>query len=487
MAQTRREFLRSAAGSAAALLTSQLPLGSVLAQSPRPNILWLIAEDLCPDLGCYGNALVHTPNLDRLASEGIRYTNAFTTAPVCSPSRSALMTGMYQTSIGAHNHRSHRRDNYHLPEGVRLVTDILRQAGYFTANVIHAAPGVKGTGKTDFNFTAEHPFDGSDWSQRQPGQPFFAQVNFREAHRPFEHDREHPVDPEAVEIPPYYPDHPITRRDWAAYLETINILDRKIGAVLSRLDQEGLRENTVVIFFADHGRAHVRAKQWLYDGGIHIPLIVRWPGHMPAGEVRDELVSAIDITAATLALAGVQIPPTMQGRPFLDPQSPERDAIYAARDRCDETVDRIRCVRTKRFKYIRNFYPDRPYTQLNRYKETMYPVIRLMRRLAREGKLSAAQARFMAPSRPTEELYDLEHDPWEIHNLAGDPKYQDVLVELRQKLLDWMRTTQDQGAIPEDPAVIAYYEERARKRYDHRLKVLYSREGMRWEDYWGKR
>ncbi len=487
MAQTRRQFLRSFAGSTAALLTPRLAFGHPWQEGPKPNILWLIAEDLCPDLGCYGNQLVHTANLDRLASEGVRYTNAFTTAPVCSPSRSAFMTGMYQTSIGAHNHRSHRRDNYRLPANVHLVTHYLRQAGYFTANVVHAAPGVRGTGKTDFNFVVDHPFDGTDWNERKPGQPFFAQVNLREAHRPFERDKEHPVDPQHVELPPYYPDHPIARRDWAFYLETINILDKKVGAVLSRLDAEGLTENTVVIFFADHGRAHVRAKQWLYDGGIHIPLIIRWPGHLRAGEIRDELVSAIDIAAATLYLAGLAIPSSMQGRPFLDPQSPERDAVYAARDRCDETVDRIRCVRTRRFKYIRNFYPDRPYAQLNRYKETMYPVMRLMRRLAKEGKLTTAQARFMAPTRPTEELYDLERDPWEIRNLAEDPKYQDVLVKLRQKLLDWMRTTEDQGAIPEDPAVVAYYEQRARERYDRRLKALYSKEGMRWEDYWPTR
>jgi len=450
--------------------------GSGLNPSPakeeRANILWLIAEDLCPDLGCYGEKLARTPNLDRLASEGARFTNAFLTSPVCSPSRSAFMTGMYQTSIGAHHHRSHRRDNYRLPQGVRLITDYLREAGYFTANVITAAPGVEGRGKTDFNFTVENPFDGTDWNERKPGQPFYAQVNFRETHRIFEEVKENAVDPELVKIPPYYPDHPVARADWARYLDAIGILDRKVGAVLKRLEDEGLAGNTVVIFFGDNGRPHVRGKQFLYEGGILTPLIVRWPGRIKAGTVSDDLVSAIDLSATSLEIAGIEPPAHMQGVVFLGPEAQKREYIVAARDRCDETMDRIRCIRTKRFKYIRNFMPERPYAQLNRYKET-YPVMRLMRRLHKEGKLTPEQALFMAERRPEEELYELQADPHELNNLASSPSHQELLQKMRRTLADWIKETGDMGEVPEDPAVTAHYEKAMKKSFDEKIKKLY--------------
>ncbi|MBX6312153.1 MAG: sulfatase [Isosphaeraceae bacterium] len=430
------------------------------AQADRPNILWIIGEDMGPELGCYGYPLVRTPNLDRLASQGARFTRAFTTAPVCSPSRSALITGMYQTTIGAHNHRGHRNDGYKLPDGVEPITAYFRRAGYFTANVTTPAPGLKVPGKTDFNFNAGKVFDGTDWSQRRPGQPFYAQVNFTEPHRgpawpSARRQLKELVDPAKVELPPYYPDDPIVRDDWANYLDAINLLDEKVGKVLKRLEDEGLTENTVVFFLGDNGQCHVRGKQFLYDGGIHIPLLVRWPGRIPPGTVRDDLISAIDISATSLKLAGIDPPKHMQGRVFLGPNAdPPRTMIFAARDRCDETVDRIRCVRTARYKYIRNFYPDRPYTQPNKYKETQYPALAVMKRLYAEGKLTPEQALFMQPRRPAEELYDLESDPHEVHNLAGSAEHAAVLAKLRKALDDWMVETNDQGAIPEDPAAI---------------------------------
>jgi arylsulfatase A-like enzyme len=421
---------------------------------PRPNVLWLTAEDLGVELGCYGNKLAHTPNLDRFAAQGVLYQNAFTAAPVCSPSRSAFMTGMYQTTIGAQHHRSHRGDGYRLPDGVRLITDHFRAAGYFTANVTTPAPGIKGTGKTDFNFKAERPFDGSDWSQRQPGQPFFAQVNFSETHRTFQKSKSHPVDPDQVVLPPYYPNHPLARADWAMYLESMANLDQKVGAVLKRLDDEGLAANTIVFFFGDNGQAHVRGKQWLYDGGIHVPLLVRIPAALrPAGfrpgTTSADLVSAIDFSATCLALCGIERPAKMQGQPFLGPEARPREFIVAARDRCDETADCIRCIRTARFKYIRNFFPDRPYTQPNKYKEQQYPVLGLMKELHAAGKLNAEQSLFMAAMRPAEELYDLSTDPHEIRNLAADPQHAQTLAELRSKLEAWMRATGDPGPAPE--------------------------------------
>ncbi len=448
-------------------------------KSERPNILWVLGEDMGPELGCYGYPLVHTPNLDRLASQGVRFTRAFTTAPVCSASRSAMITGMYQTTIGVHNHRSHRNDGYTLPEGIPTITDLFRQASYFTANVKTPAPGIRVGGKTDFNFNAGTVFDGDDWNQRTPGQPFYAQVNFSEPHRgpAFPQARKvlkDLVDPAKVELPPYYPDDPVVRDDWANYLDAIGLLDQKVGKLLKRLDDEGLSDNTVVIFLGDNGRCHVRGKQFLYDGGIHIPLIVRWPGHLDPGTVRDDLISAIDISATSLALAGITPPESMQGRVFLGPNAdPPREAIYAARDRCDETVDRIRCVRTERFKYIRNFDPERPYTQPNAYKERQYPALAVMKRLYAEGKLTEAQAHFMKPSRPREELYDLAADPHEIHNLAGDPAYAEVLQDLRRSSIAGsrkpttragsprrIRTSLKQGSDRSSPA--AHFERRSR-------------------------
>ena len=419
-------------------------------QNKRPNILWIIAEDLCPDLGCYGTRLVKTPNIDRLAGEGVRFTNAFATAPVCSATRSAFMTGMYQTSIGAHQHRT--LDKKPLPEPVKVITDYFRKAGYFTSN---CREGWTRPGKTDFNFTVSKPFDGTDWRQRRNGQPFFAQINFDETHRTFKKDPENPIDPDQVILPPYYPDHPLARQDWADYLECAQVLDKKVGKALKRLEDDGLADNTIVCFFGDHGRPHVRGKQWLYEGGIHIPLIVRWPDHIKPGTVDDNLISMIDFAPTCMNLAGLTPPNHWQGQVFLGSGAKKREYIVAARDRCDETYDRIRCVRTKQYKYIRNFFPNFAYTQTNLYKERQYPVLTLMKVLYAQGKLTPEQERFMASTRPAEELYDLSKDPHEIHNLADDPKYQTILKQLRGTLNTWIERTDDQGEIPEDPRMSA--------------------------------
>jgi len=445
---TRRHFLaNTAAGLAAGMGVGAAPQAPTRAggkrPTQRPNILWIISEDTGPEFGCYGYPLVHTRNVNRLAAEGARFAAAFTTAPVCSTSRSSFMTGMYCTTIGAHHHRSHRGDGFSLPEGVHVFTKYLRDAGYFTA--------LCGKRKTDWNFKPKvKPYDSYRWEDLKSHQPFFAQYQFSETHRRFKHCREHPVDPDKVTLPPYYPDHPVARKDWALYLETINVLDQKIGGVLAMLERDGLAGNTIVFYFGDHGRAHVRGKQWLYDGGIHIPLVIRWPGHIKPGTVVGELVSAIDFAPTCLKLAGAEPPKHMQGRVFLGPgRDAPRERIFASRDRCDETVDRIRCVRTRRHKYIRNFMPERPYTQPNRYKERSYPMLRLMRELHAAGKLTPAQQLFMAPRRPPEELYDIQADPWEIHNLADSPDHQDVLKKMRRILDQWIIDTDDQGRFPE--------------------------------------
>jgi len=461
----RRDFLKAVGLGAAAVAVPER-LFARQAGGTRPNILWILSEDISPELSCYGTPLVQTPNLDRLAGQGIRFTNAFTTAPVCSASRSAMITGMFQTTIGAHNHRSHRDDGYMLPEPVKMITEYFREAGYYTANVKTAAPGVNGSGKTDFNFTFKKAFDGSDWNQRKTGQPFFAQLSISMTHRGAHWKKvremlDNPVDPDKVKLPPYYPDHPVAREDWATYLDSIQVMDGYVGKILKRLDDEGLADDTVVIFIGDHGRCHVRGKQWLYDGGIHIPLLVRWPAKLRAGQVCDDLVSSIDISATILRLAGAELPKHIEGKVFLEPDRDgqwktvaNHEYIIAARDRCDETVDRIRCVRTKRYKYIRNFMPERPYTQTNAYKETSYPMLNLMKELHAQGKLTPVQELFMVPRKPDEELYDLRNDPYEVNNLAASPDHQQTLKQMRRILDKWIKDTGDKGQFPEEPSSI---------------------------------
>lgn len=421
----------------------------------RPNIIWILSEDISTELACYGTAVVQTPVLDQLAKEGIRYTNAFTTAPVCSPSRSAIITGMYQTSIGAHHHRSHRDDGYHLPAPVKPITDYLRQAGYYTVNVKTAAPGVATPTKTDFNFITDHPvFDGTDWSQRKTGQSFFAQITIDETHRgkawkTVVKEHEPHIKPEDVVLPPYYPDHPVARADWATYLESIQLMDSYVGKILQRLKDEGIADNTVVIFSGDNGRCHARDKQFLYDGGIHVPLIIRWPGQIKAGQVNQDLVSAIDVSATILKMAGIEPPAYLDGRVMLGPGVKKREYIIAARDRMDETVDKMRCVRDRQFKYIRNYRPDVPYMQPNKYKETEYPMWNLLKELNQQGKLTPAQALFVAPTKPVDELYNLKVDPDELNNLATLPKYEKTLHKMQTILDEWVRTTNDQGQFAE--------------------------------------
>lgn len=437
---------------------------SAASEKASPNILWLIAEDLGPQLGCYGTKEVFTPRLDKLAAEGVRFTRCFS-GMVCSPSRSAFMTGMYATTIGAHNHRSHRDDGFQLPAGVRLITDWLREGGYFTANIVKLPPGLgfKGTGKTDWNFSYNgKPFDTADWAELVKHQPFYAQLNFSETHRPY---RGKPrANPAKVDLPPYYPDHPIAREDWARYLDDISALDEKVGAILDLLDRDGLATNTVVVFFGDNGQSHVRGKQFCYEEGLHVPLIMRWPKALayPAkfqpASVDSRLIASIDISATTLALAGIPKPSGMQGRVFLGSQAePDRDYVFGHRDRCDETVMRIRSVRDKRFRFIRNFTPETPLLARNAYKENQYPVWNLLKVLNTQGKLAPEQAALCAPQMPSEELYDLEQDPHEIRNLAQStiPEYQTKLAELRTVLDQWIETTHDHGRTPEPPDVAA--------------------------------
>ena len=464
-----------------AVLAALLPAWALADDGPerRPNILWLVAENIDLDLGCYGEPLVRTPHLDRLAEEGVRYTRVFATSPVCAPSRSAFLTGMYATSTGTHPMRSHRDDDFRLPAGVRPMTHRLRDAGYFTANIATIGEDVVGTGKLDLNFVNEGPiYESADWSALRSHQPFFAQVNTPEV----EYDiydrqsaakervewvgeREHPriATPETVDPPPYYPDHPVTRREWARYLNSVSGLDRRIGRVLEQLRVEGLEDDTVVIFFADNGRLEPRGIHWCYDSGLHVPMIVRWPANHPAppevrpGAVDDRVISLIDLTATTLAVAGIPRPPLMQGRVFLGAEAdPPRAYAFGARDRIDETVQRIRSARDARYRYIRNFMPERPFMALNRYKEKCFPILPLMRELHAQGQLTGPPLALMAPRLPDEELYDLDADPHEIRNLidSESPEHREALARLRAALGVWITETGDLGRFPENPGVV---------------------------------
>lgn len=458
----------------------------------RPNILWIVAEDMCPDLGVYGTPEVRTPNLDALAARGMRFTQAFTTGPICSTSRTAFATGMYQTTLGGHNHRSHRPGEpgyvpHPLPEGVHIVSDWLRPLGYLTSDLaeLPREVGFRGSPHNDWNFTYDgKPFDTGRWSELKQHQPFFAQLNLPEAHRGPQWDDAHkriakPADPAKVRLPPYYPDHPVVRADWAQYLNAIMALDGRVGKILAQLERGGLADTTVVIFMSDHGQAMVRGKQWVYDSGLHVPLLIAWPKGLPAprgyraGGVSDELVSSLDMTATTLAFAGLTKPAKMQGRVLFGPQAePEPKYLFGARDRADETVDRVRSVRSRQYRYIRNFYPERPFLQKNRYKETNYPTVWVLRKLAAEGKLTPAQAQLVAPTKPAEELYDITRDPDEINNLAASPAHAAVLREMRAALDDWMVTSNDQGRIAEDPRIAEYYEQEMKRTYDKKLEKL---------------
>ncbi|MEM1294441.1 MAG: sulfatase [Verrucomicrobiota bacterium] len=437
-----------------------------LADDERLNVVWIISDDLGPELGCYGYPDVATPNLDRLAAEGTRFTHAFSTAPVCSSSRTALQTGQYQTTVGGHHHNT--RDKKELSAAFPTVTEVMQEAGYFVSNGRGIATTDKKLAKSHFNFVydAREFFDGTDWAQRAEGQPFFAQVQIKEPHRQFvKSDRLRPDAP----IPPYYPDHPVTRADWANYLASIEVLDSKVGAILDRLDEEGFADNTLVIFFGDHGRPHVRGKQWLYEGGLHTPLIIRWPGQVEAGKVDDRLVSLIDLMPTTLAATQVE-PMKLPGGDLLDPKWEGHEMLFAARDRCGDAPDRIRSVRTRELKYIRNFHPELPYFQHSGYKKLGYPMETVMKQLHAEGKWDSP---FMAQSRPEEELYDLTSDPYELKNLADDPNYAEQLATLRGAVNQWIEDSDDLGRIDEREtvnleAVMAekwqWYEKTMRKR-----------------------
>lgn len=414
----------------------------------RPNVLYVILEDTGPNFACYGEQLVQTPNIDRFASQGIRFTHAYSAAPVCSASRTALMTGRYQANVGGHNHRTWDWHKPTLQAPVKHVSEWFRDAGYYTCN-LQPPPGQRkpsngaaGSGKTDVNFFLNSPekekfFEGRDWNQRKPGQPFFAHITIVETHKGIgwtmarKQPKSELVDPEKLKLASYYPDSPIVRDEYANYLDAVHLSDGFFGQLLKRLEDEGLADNTVILVSSDHGPLF-RGKQFLYDGGTHVPLMVRFPGGRFAGTVDDRFVSGIDIAPTLLGFAGIRPPEgAMQGQDIFGPAYRPRTHVFTARDRMDTSIDRMRAVRTKQFKYIRNYLPGVPYMQHNAYKEDNYPTWNLVKEWAKQGKLTKEQASFASIDKPIEELFDIQSDPDEVRNLASSPSHRDTLKQLR--------------------------------------------------------
>ncbi len=430
-----------------------------------PNILWILLEDTAPLMGSYGTTIIETPNIDKLAEAGVRYINVFMPAPVCSPSRSSIITGKMSTSLRLHNHHSSRTEEsaIYLPDGYQTIPELFKEAGYFTFN----------NGKDDYNFHYnrrdlydqdydQHPLYGKrgdriDLATLKDRQPFFGQIQLsggKEIFSPtFKASVKTPVDRDLIELPPYLPDHPAIIEEYANHLDAIQITDRKVGQIMDELRDNGLLTNSIVFFFSDHGMRITRNKQFLYDGGLHVPLVIadfRAQGFAQPGTTDDALISGLDLGTSALALAGIPVPDYMEGVNFFSKDFNGRDYVISTRDRCDFTIDRIRSVRSKRFKYIRNFLTDRPYTQPTYMDVDGVEFVQVMRQLHAENKLDANQAHFFSDKRPFEELYDLENDPYELNNLAGVAESEDVLKEYAAILDNWIAETDDQGQYPEN-------------------------------------
>lgn len=431
----------------------------------RPNILWITCEDISPNLGCYGDTYAVTPNLDRLATQSVRYTQAFAPIGVCAPSRSSLILGMWAPSVGS----QHMRCAGVLPDFIKGFPAYLREAGYYCTNNV----------KTDYNLKDEPAFkrvawdessNKAHWRQRKAGQPFFSVFNFTTSHesqirlgekeyqkRTADYTAKERHDPARAPLPPYHPDTPEVRKDWARYADMITFMDRQAGEVLRQLEADGLAEDTIVFYFSDHGAGMPRSKRWLYDSSVRVPLLVRFPKKFEqaapgaAGSSSDRLVSFVDFGPTVLSLAGVKVPEHMQGKPFLGAQAAApRQYVYGFRDRMDERYDLIRSVRDRRYKYIRNYMPHLPYFH-HQYISYMYemPTMRIWQRLADAGTLSGPPAVFMAKTRPMEELYDTGADPHEVHNLAASPAHQETLRRLREAHRQWQKEIIDLGLLPE--------------------------------------
>lgn len=452
------------------------------ATQERPNILWIVAEDLSPWMGCYGDEVNsgHTPTIDKLAAEDFLFKRAYTPSPVCSSARSALITGVMQTTNGTQEHRSSRYTDgkvvpkpirIHLPEGVRTLPELMKEAGYFTFN----------SGKDDYNFhydrrklydvgthpdykvgmngwqgnRAEHSksYTQDVWGARpNKDQPWFGQIQIDGGKGDKRYiDKSEYVDPDSVELPPYFPDTLALREAWVVHFSNARGSDARIASILKQLEVDGEMDNTIVFFFSDHGsNTSLRHKQFCFEGGMHVPLVI-WGKHpvVKEGAVVDDLVSLLDVTATTLALSGAELPSYFDGQNLLGSDYEPVNYVIGARDRCDYTIDQIRTVRSDRYRYIRNYYPDRSLMQ-PAYRDN-HPTSKDLRRLHRNGKMTQYQEELWFGVRAMEEFYDISADPHQMTNLASDPRYRAELIKHRAVLNDWVEESDDKGMYEESP------------------------------------
>jgi arylsulfatase A-like enzyme len=428
----------------------------------KPNIVWIMAEDIAPDLECYGFPDVHTPHLNAMAKNGVRYENCYSTNPICSPNRSAMMTGVHQTVINAHHHRSNR--NIPLPEPIKPITYFLRNEGYTC--IIGDSMVFKTGVKTDCNFKHERVgnYDGVNEfglfdkarEYSLDDQPFFRHIQLKVTHRgdwwgDIRAKSDSPTDPDKVTLPPFMANDSLIRFDWARYIDQIEYMDNEVGLILEDLKNKGILEHTLVIFMGDNGRCNVRGKGYLFNSGLHVPLIVHWPkGLSKTGVTEDRLVATTDITASVLKIAGVNLPEYLTGVPFIGEQNPpERSYVYSARDLWDEILDKSRSITTRRYRYIKHYMPEVPFDAHQSYLEFYRPAVHRMRMLQAKDKLNPVQAFFFKPEKPKEELYDIINDPFETVNLAKNEKYMHVLDSMRSFMNDWQSTHKDLGLTEE--------------------------------------
>jgi arylsulfatase A-like enzyme len=429
----------------------------------QPNILWITCEDMSPHLGSYGEKVAKTPNLDQLAKEGVRFTNAFSTAGVCAPSRSALITGCYQTAIGTQNMRTlapsavlAKEDyppSYHsysavVPEGVKCFPEYLRKSGYFTTNNV----------KQDYQFEApvtvwDENSTKAHWQNRKDkNQPFFSIFNLMVTHESQVWSRNKEpllVDPKDVDVPPYYPDDSISRKTIARFLTNVMLMDKQVGEILQQLKDDGLYDNTIIFFYSDHGDGMPYVKRELLDRGLRVPLIIKAP-FLKANSTDNQMLSFVDFAPTVLSLANVPIPKSIHGQAFLGSQKSisKRKYVYAARDRMDSEYDRVRAVNDGQFTYLRNYMPEKPFYQNIRYR-LQNPIMPHLLAMKEKGQLNEKQMNWFKKSKPLEELYDYKNDPHEMNNLVDNPQYTNKLKELRTAHLAWMKKYVDTAEIPE--------------------------------------
>lgn len=427
-------------------------------EETRPNIVWINCEDTGPNWGCYGDEFATTPNIDELATQGVLYTKAYATAPICSPSRSCLITGLYATSLGT----QHLRCEVKRPGFIKTLPEILSEAGYFTTN----------QAKTDYNFDPTGVWDYwknelTPWRNRKGNQPFFSMFVFGMTHEGSVNRTEKWAentkdltkelfhDPAKVPLPPYYPDTPEIRKIWARYHDNITVFDQKVGEIITNLEADGLLENTIIFVFSDHGTGLPRYKRWLNVTGLHVPFVAYIPekyktmSRVEPGSKNEELVSFVDFAPTVLSLAGIKVPETMEGKPFMGKRIyPPRKHVIGARSRADNMYEMSRAVVTDEWIYIRHFYPHYPYIQPGLIFSDDKESLKELRRLKNEGALHE-EAMKMWGEKPVEELYHLKTDPAELNNLASDENNLELMDSLRNLILSWALKNTDTGLLPE--------------------------------------